>query len=139
MQFKLLESGHYNTTQVRTIPNFVSHCSFVFTIITSASSPAIETQHHTILSRKVERGLCGEIKVHIFLLPSVQDRFLFFFSWITHVFISCLWPHFHFTTTLSTSQLCLVERGVGRGGSVLIRVTDGETIHPEWKRNRRIC
>lgn len=88
-------------------------------------------------------GLCGEIKVLIFLLASVQDGFLF----VDH-------PCFHFmlVDTLPfhnypLSQLVIVPCGalvwgVGRsgiGGIAHIKVNDTETICPEWKRNGLIC
>lgn len=68
--------------------------------------------------------------------------FFFLFSWIIHVFISCLRPHFHFTITISASQSSyLMEHRVSWGGRwrvVHINVNDTETIYPGRKRNGRI-
>ncbi len=84
----------------------------------------------------VVKWKCSSPSWHLFKID--------FFLWITHVFISCLWPRFHFTVTPWTSQLSyLAERwGMslgGAGGGVHIKVNDTETISPEWKRNGRIC
>lgn len=88
----------------------------------------------------VVKSRCSSSSWHLFKID--------FFSWITHVFISCLWPRFHFTITLSASQLSyLAEHRVvswgevgGRGrGVVHIKVNDTETIRPECKRNGGIC
>ena len=67
-----------------------------------------------------------------------------FFSWISHVFISCLWPRFHFTITLSASWLSYLVEHRGEYGrrmewGVHIKLNDTETIHPAWKRNGGIC
>lgn len=83
--------------------------------------------------------MCGEIKVLVFLLASVQDRFLFVDHPCFHFMLVATLPFHHYPLSQSVIIPC-GEQGDELGREVVhIKVNDTETIRPECKRNGGIC
>ena len=86
----------------------------------------------------MERGLCGEIKVPIFVLPSVQDRFLFIDHPCFHFMVVATLPSYNYPLKQSVFIPCGAWWDEFVGGAALIMVNYMETICPAWKRNGRV-